>query len=151
MGVKTTKAKKSEPQPVDPDLDIYVGAALGRKAGRLKVLDLRGISPVADYYIICSAKSSRQTDAIADHIISELARNGIKTLSVEGKGDDSQWVLLDYGFIMIHVFYEPVRDFYDLEGLWLDAPRVETQTMTEAAAKSEESAVNFGGDEKDEW
>lgn len=150
MGVKTAKVKKNEPPPVDPDLDIYVRAALGRKAGRLKVLDLRGISPVADYFIICSAKSSKQTDAIADHIISEMSRNGIKTLSVEGMGD-SQWVLLDYGYIMIHVFYEPVRDFYDLEGLWLDAPRVETNAMTEAAAKGDDSVVNTEGDEDDEW
>lgn len=150
MGLKTAKQKKSEPQPVDPDLDIYVRATLGRKAGRLVVLDLRGLSPVADYYIICSAKSTRQTDAIADYIKSEMSKHGIKTLSVEGMGD-SQWVLLDYGYVMIHVFYEPERYFYDLEGLWLDAPRIETSAMTEAAEKGDEGVFNAEGDDEDEW
>jgi len=150
MGIKTAKSKKSEPQPVDPDLDTYVRATLGRKAGRLIVIDLRGLSPVADYYIICSAKSTRQTDAIADHIRSEMSKVGKKVLSVEGLGD-SQWVLLDYGYVMIHVFYEPERDFYDLEGLWLDAPRIETAAMSEAAEKGDESAINTEGDDEDEW
>lgn len=150
MGVKATKSKKTEPAPFDKELDLYVRAALGRKAGRISVLDLRGISPVADYFIICSAKSTRQTDAIADHILSELRAKGVKALSADGQGD-SQWVLLDYGYVMIHVFYEPVRDFYDLEGLWMDAPRIETPSMAEAAAKGDESVAKKEGEDEDDW
>lgn len=148
MGAK--KAKKIEHKPVDEDLDIYVRAALGRKSGKLSVLDLRCISPAADYYIICSAKSTRQAEAIADHIMSEMKNAGKRVMSVDGLGD-SQWILLDYGFVMIHVFYEPVRDFYDLEGLWLDAPRVITPAMTEAASKGDESVTSTEGDDGDDW
>lgn len=150
MGLKKSKKDIKAQMPVDEDLDIYVRAALGRKATRVSVLDLRGISPVADYFIICGAKSTRQADAITDHILSELRMAGKKALSVDGQGE-AQWILMDYGFIMIHVFYEPVRDFYDLEGLWMDAPRVITPAMTEAEAKGDEGVKIEEGDDGDDW
>jgi ribosome-associated protein len=66
--------------------------------------------------------------AIAEHIKTDLKKHKIKPLSVEGSRD-GQWMLLDYGHIIIHVFYEPMREFYDLEGLWVDAKRIETPAM----------------------
>ena len=111
-------------------LDLYIKAALGKKAMDLVVLDVRKLSSIADVFIICSGRSNRQVLAIAEHIQVDLKKHGIKPLSVEGK-KEGHWVLLDYGHVIIHVFYEPVRSFYDLEGLWIDAERIETKSMKE--------------------
>jgi ribosome-associated protein len=78
-----------------------------------------------DVFIICSGRSNRQVNAIADSIVAKLKKHKIKPLSVEGTGE-GHWVLLDYGHVVIHVFYEPVREFFDLEGLWADAKRITT-------------------------
>ena len=109
-------------------LDLYIQAALGKKATDLVVLDLRKLSSIADVFIICSGRSNRQVAAIAEHIQVELKNHGITPLSVEGK-KQGHWVLLDYGHVIIHVFYEPIRSFYDLEGLWIDAERIETGNL----------------------
>ncbi len=120
----------------DPSLDLYVKAALGRKALGLVVLDVRELTSVADAFIICSGSSNRQVTAIAEFIQKELKKAGIKPLSVEGK-KEGHWVLLDYGHVIIHVFYESVRNFYDLEGLWVDAKRIKTKSLIEAMKKEE--------------
>ena len=109
-------------------LDVYVKAVLAKKALQLVVLDVRNLTSVADAFIICSGQSNRQVMAIAETIKKELKRQNILPLSVEGAGE-GHWVLLDYGHVIIHVFYEPVRAFYDLEGLWMDAKRVNTRSM----------------------
>ncbi len=108
----------SEPSP-----DIYIHAVLGKKAYKLVVLDVRQLTSVADIFIICSGRSNRQVTAIAEHIQADLKKHNIMPLSVEGT-KEGHWVLLDYGHVVIHVFYEPVRQFYDLEGLWVDAKRI---------------------------
>lgn len=118
----------------DPSLDLYVKAALGRKAIGLVVLDVRNLTSVADVFIICSGRSSRQVTAIAEHIQLDLKKHDIRPLSVEGK-KDGRWVLLDYGHVIIHIFYEPVRDFYDLEGLWIDAGKIQTKSLINAMNK----------------
>jgi len=118
----------------DPSLDLYVKAALGRKALGLVVLDVRELTSVADVFIICSGRSNRQVTAIAKFIQTELKKSGIKPLSVEGK-KEGHWVLLDYGHVIIHVFYESVRNFYDLEGLWMDAKKIKTKSLIEANKK----------------
>ncbi len=110
------------------DLDLYLKAALGKKARGLIILDVRGLTSVADAFIVCSGRSNRQVMAIADHIQRDLKTQRIKPLSVEGT-KEGHWTLLDYGHVIIHVFYEPVRAFYDLEGLWVDAKRVKTKSM----------------------
>ena len=112
----------------EADLDLYIKAALGKKAMNLVALDVHDLTSFADVFIICSGRSSRQVNAIAEHIQVDLKKHNIKPLSVEGVGD-GQWVLLDYGHVIIHIFYDPVREFYDLEGLWVDAERIETPTM----------------------
>jgi ribosome-associated protein len=112
----------------EADLDLYINAALGKKAIDLVVLDVHDLTSFADIFIICSGRSNRQVNAIAEHIQRNLKKHKKKPLSVEGV-KDGQWVLLDYGHIIIHVFYDPVREFYDLEGLWLDAGRIETPAM----------------------
>lgn len=109
----------------DLSLDMYVQAALGKKAFDLVVLDLRELSSIADAFIICSGRSNRQVSAIGEFIRTKLKEQGVAPLSVEGL-KEGHWVLLDYGHVIIHVFYEPVRNFYDLEGLWSDAKKIAT-------------------------
>lgn len=128
---------------LDTEIDIYVQAALGKKAEKLVVLDVRGLTSFADVFVICSGRSNRQVGAIADHIQRFLRDHAIKPLSVEGKGD-GHWVLMDYGHVIIHVFYEETRAFYDLEGLWVDARRITTASME---AHLKESASSFDGEE----
>ncbi|MBU0986472.1 MAG: ribosome silencing factor [Proteobacteria bacterium] len=113
---------------LNPFLDVYVHAALSKKAFNLVVLDLKELTSIADVFIICSGRSNRQVSAIADAIQVELKKHGIRPLSVEGM-KDGHWVLLDYGHVIIHVFYEPVRNFYDLEGLWADAHKLESEHL----------------------
>ena len=108
---------------VDASLEVFIRAVLGRKAVNVVALDVRELTSIADVFIICSGRSSRQVSAIADHIERELRKEKIKPLSVEGTSE-GQWVLMDYGSVIIHVFFESVREFYDLEGLWSDAPRI---------------------------
>ncbi|MGD8763734.1 MAG: ribosome silencing factor [Desulfobacteraceae bacterium] len=115
-------------QNTDHELDLYIKAALGKKAMNLVALDVHDLTSFADIFIICSGRSNRQVNAIAEHIQIDLKKHKIKPLSVEGVSD-GHWVLLDYGHVIIHVFYEPVREFYDLEGLWMDAKRIETPTL----------------------
>ena len=112
----------------DPSLDLYIKAILGRKAINVVVLDVAELTSFADIFIICSGRSNRQVSAIADFIKTELKKHKIKPLGVEGT-KDGHWVLLDYGHVIIHVFYEPVREFYDLEGLWTDAKRIMTPSL----------------------
>ncbi|MFW6334035.1 MAG: ribosome silencing factor [Desulfosalsimonas sp.] len=124
---------------LDPELRPYVAAALGRKAMELVVLDVASVTDVADVFMICSGRSNRQVTAIAEFIETELKKSGIRPLAVEGV-KDGQWVLIDYGHVVIHVFYDPVRRFYDLESLWADAQRIDIsefvrQNKTESGRK----------------
>ena len=117
----------------DPSLDLYIKAILGKKAINVVVLDVADLTSYADIFIICSGRSNRQVSAIADFIKTELKNHNIIPLGVEGS-KDGHWVLLDYGHVIIHVFYEPVREFYDLEGLWSDAKRIMTPSLKKATS-----------------
>ena len=125
----------------DSELDTYVKAILAKKAIRLEVLDVRNLTSVADAFIICSGQSNRQVTAIAEHIQQDLKKQKILPLSVEGAGE-GHWVLLDYGHVVIHVFYEPVRAFYDLEGLWMDARRLTTRSMIQPEPTQQTKGVS---------
>ncbi|MBW1742434.1 MAG: ribosome silencing factor [Deltaproteobacteria bacterium] len=109
-------------------LDLYVEAVLDRKALDVVVLDLRGLVSFADTFIICSGRSHRQVSAIAESVEQDLKAKGIRSMGVEGLRE-GHWVLMDYGDIIIHIFYEPIRIFYDLEGLWSDAKRIEQSNL----------------------
>jgi len=100
------------------------GSALDKKAYDLVVLDTAKHTSIADYFVICSGRSDRQVQAIADGVADHLSSLGVKPLVVEGR-EHGQWVLVDFGDVVVHVFYVPVRGFYDLERLWAKAPRVE--------------------------
>jgi ribosome-associated protein len=97
--------------------------ASAHKAVDLVLLEVTGLTSYTDYFIICSGKSSRQVQGLADKLEANLANLGIKPLGIEGRGE-GHWILMDYADVIIHIFYEPVRYFYDLESLWSDAERV---------------------------
>lgn len=136
----------------DPSIDLYVNAALGKKALDLVVLDVHELTSVADIFILCSGRSNRQVSAIAEHIQTDLKTHGKRPLSVEG-AKEGHWVLLDYGHVIIHVFFQAVRDFYDLEGLWIDARRIETEAMKHAdySGAHSDGWDDFDGDMEDEF
>lgn len=99
-------------------------AALEKKARDIIILNVKGISAFADYMIICSGSSDRQVQAIASSIGQSLKKFRILPLGVEGERA-GKWVLMDYNDVIVHIFYESAREFYDIERLWPDAPRME--------------------------
>ncbi|MDO8700553.1 MAG: ribosome silencing factor [Deltaproteobacteria bacterium] len=98
--------------------------ALEKKACDLVVMDVRGLTSIADYFIICSGRSDRQVQSIAQGLEGNSAEHGIRLFAVEGSGR-GHWVLMDFSDVIVHIFYEPVRKFYDLDGLWGHAPKAE--------------------------
>jgi ribosome-associated protein len=111
-------------------LDLCIQAVLAKKAESVLALDVRGLTSIADFFIICSGRSNRQVSAIADHVERFLKEYKIRPISVDGK-KEGHWVLMDYSDIVIHIFYEETRRFYDLEGLWSDAKRITTKKLEE--------------------
>lgn len=106
--------------------EIIVKAADEKKARDIVVLDMRGVTLIADYFLICHGNSTTQVRAIADNIVEKLKEQGFMPLRKEGQ-NDAHWVLLDYGHCVVHIFTEEDRNFYGLERLWGDAKRVEFQ------------------------
>ena len=127
----------------DPSLAPYLEAVLRRKAVDVIALDVTGLTSVADVFIICSGRSNRQVTAIAEYVRTQLKRQGVQPLNTEGI-KEGHWVLLDYGHVIIHIFYDPVRRFYDIEGLWADARRIDLETVTVAATAAAPSDPKEG-------
>ena len=113
------------PAPVDTVTRVReaVAAAEDRKAADVKVLHLGEVSDFTDYFLICSGTNERQVQAIADRVEERLREERVRPLHVEGY-NRGQWVLLDYGDLVVHVFQDQTRGFYALERLWSDAPDV---------------------------
>jgi ribosome-associated protein len=112
-------------------------AALDKKALEPVLLDVSGATSYTDFILVVSGRSDRQVQAIADAVVERMGADRVKALGVEGTRE-GHWVLLDFGDVVVHVFYHPLREFYDLEGLWIDAPRV----MLEVPPESRISAEN---------
>ena len=104
--------------------NIAVQAAKDKKASNVTVLDIREVTVIADYFIICSGFSSTQVRAIAENVQDKLEEAGMLALRREGFRE-ANWVLLDYGDVIVHVFQDAERQFYNLERLWGDAPVVD--------------------------
>ena len=111
--------------PARAKADLIVDIARRHKAFDLVLMKTDRYSSIADYFFICSCRSTRQVKAVAEHIREQAKKEGgHQVRGVEGKVQ-GHWVLLDYGDVVVHVFYEPVRRFYDLEGLWGDAAMID--------------------------
>jgi len=113
-------------------------AALDKKAVDLVVLDVAALTSIADYLVICTGRSDRQVQAIAQAIDEHLRQHGHRPIAIEGM-NRGQWVLLDYADVIVHVFYKPVREFYDLERLWEHAPRVQLPEPLRSQAQGDRS------------
>jgi ribosome-associated protein len=122
---------RSQPQPVaapsgdqlDERVSAAVHAAAEKKAIDPVVLDLRDIASFTDYFVIFSGANERQVQAISDEIYEQLKKAGSPAARVEGY-NTAEWILLDYGDFVVHVFEQKARRFYDLERLWRDSKRV---------------------------
>jgi len=107
------------------DLAIQAAkAALEKKALDVIILDLSGLTVIADYFVICSGESTTQVKAVAEFVEQAFANKRVKPLGIEGAAH-SHWILLDYGDVIIHVFEKETRAYYNLEKLWMDAKVVE--------------------------
>lgn len=98
-------------------------AALDKKAKDVLVLDLRGLSTISDYFVICSGESTTQVKAIEEQIEAVFKKEEIRPIGIEGM-TYSHWVLMDYGDVIVHIFEEATRTFYELEKLWIDANKI---------------------------
>jgi ribosome-associated protein len=101
-----------------------------KKAENIRILDLRGLSPVTDYFVLCSAMSAPQLRAVRDHIEDEMKEKHRERPLYRDGSYDSQWMILDYGNVMVHILAPEKRDYYALEELWGDAPEL---ALTEEA------------------
>jgi ribosome-associated protein len=97
-------------------------AGLDKKAEEVLLLDVRGLTSYADYFVVMTADSERQAGAVADHVDDEMKKAGHTKVGVEGY-EAGRWILVDYGDVVAHVMSREAREFYDIEGLWADAPR----------------------------
>ena len=109
------------------DLDIARACAAfaeEKKAEDIRILDLRGVSPVSDFFVLCSALSAPQLRAVRDNIEDEMkAQFGERPIYLDGDFE-SQWLIIDYGLVMVHILTPEKRDYYALEELWGDAPEI---------------------------
>lgn len=120
----TTEAPLTSTRTGLDNVKTAVAAAEDKKALELVALKLIGITSFADYFVICSGSSKRQVQAIADEIADRLRQEKVRPLNIEGY-QDAEWILMDYGSMIVHIFSETSRRFYDLERLWRDAEKLE--------------------------
>jgi ribosome-associated protein len=123
-----TRAEANALSPEDrlifEQVRIAARAADEKKAQEILVLRLSALTEFTDYFVICTGNSSRHTQAIADAMVEELKRIKARPLHTEGY-NNAEWILIDYGAFVVHIFTEESRIFYDLERLWRDAEKVE--------------------------
>ena len=98
-------------------------AVVGKMGEDVLLLDIRGLSSIADYFVICSGASERQLHALAEEVRAQTQASGAKSMRSEGS-PASGWLLLDYGSVVVHIFSPPTRQYYNLEQLWKDAKTV---------------------------
>ena len=97
-----------------------------RKAINPVLIEVGKLTSIADYFLIAGGNSTRQVQAISRHLGKGMREKGLRAYGTEGERD-GRWILMDYGDLVIHIFYQPVREFYDLEGLWIEAPRIDLE------------------------
>lgn len=122
----TLSMKKINPKALAKDIALM---ASNLKGVDIKILDLSRLCSFTDYFVICSGTSSRHVQAVAENILMEQKKRGYNAFGVEGL-ERGEWVLIDYGSVVAHVFYPEVRVFYNIERLWGDARRVSIKGVT---------------------
>lgn len=109
-------------------LKVVVEACEDRKADNIVALDMEGITPIADYFVICEASNERQVQAIARSVKEALDKKGIPMKRMEGF-DQARWILLDVDYVVCHIFHKEEREYYNLDRLWGDATRIQVGDM----------------------
>ena len=120
-------SEQGEISPLESEQDARAIAMMAaeKKAEDIVVLRVRELVQYTDWFVICSGRSDRQVAAIRDHLKRQTRNNlALRHTSIEGDGTN-QWVIIDYGDVVVHIFFDPVREYYQLEGLWADAPQLE--------------------------
>lgn len=112
--------------------------ALDTKAEELVILDVRGLTSFTDFFVIMSGRSTRHVQGLAEAIGDALSAKRITSKNCEGL-KEGQWVLLDYIDVVVHIFYKDTRSFYNLDGLWHDAPRIEPEPEPEPAPEKKKT------------
>ena len=146
---RTTPADVAPTRPADP-IEIRKAASRGlalqlahvgleKKAERIEIVDVSEKVDYADYLVLMTGRSDRQVVAIAQAIEDTVEQQGQRRVGLEGL-PQGHWVLIDGGDVVVHVFLDEARKYYDLEGLWLDAPRVDSPGVTGAAVRTSERA-----------
>jgi ribosome-associated protein len=115
-------ALKTKPVDYKQQLNIIFDALEDKKATDIVMLDLSGVSDSLDYFVICSATSQPQMNALERYVLEKLLEVDVRAVNVEGPSP--RWVLINLGAILVHIMTPETRDFYDLEGLWADAKHV---------------------------
>ncbi len=123
-----------------PELRAAVAAAQGRKAAGITLLDLSNLGAFTEAFVICTAFSTRQVQAVSDAMEEALGRAGCRLLHREGYAR-AEWVLLDYGRFVVHVFLERARLFYDIERLWRQAPRLDVPDLPAGSSAARDDAA----------
>ncbi|HWP41887.1 MAG TPA: ribosome silencing factor [Blastocatellia bacterium] len=123
---RSTKKLQSQPIEIEEAVRVAARAAGEKKATDIVALDLRKVASFTEYFVICSGASNRQVSAIAEAVEESLRKAGKRPLHTEGYSS-AEWILLDYGDFIVHVFSDAARRFYDLERLWRDAGRFELE------------------------
>jgi len=116
-------AKKLTKRGLPPEVRLSVKAGQAKKGEDILVLDLRELTSFTDFFVIVTGNSSRQNAAIVESIEQDLKKKKTRPLGIEGK-EVAEWILMDYGDFVVHVFSRRAREYYSLEKLWGDAPRV---------------------------
>lgn len=118
-------------------MDVAVKSILDHKGLEPVILEVKELCSFADYFIVCSGGSRRHVLALAQHLEEALSEAGAKPLGVEGL-EEGLWVLMDYNDVVTHIFSQPLREFYNLEGLWAEAP----QTRVEGTAHDSSTSLS---------
>jgi len=124
--------KNSDPDDRDA-INVAINTLDEKQALEISLFDLRGKGAYADYFIVCHGRSDRQVRALFESVFEQLKKSGHRAFGVEGEGL-CHWVLMDYGNLIINIFYEPTRRFYNLDGLWPDAESIRGEEMAEILA-----------------
>lgn len=130
-----TAAPVAEEMDSEAKVRFMASAADSLRATDIVALDLRRLTIISDFFLICTGNSSIQIRAIADRIEEKLRERGIRKLRIEGY-QEATWILLDYGDVVAHVMAAEQRAFYNLEGFWADAPRLELDLSPESVVQS---------------
>lgn len=134
--IARSPAKQKQLQAARTAAETAIEAALAKKGLVPVVIDVSDKTTYTDFIGIVSGRSDRQVEAIAENVVAALKEIDFRLVGREGSGN-GRWTLLDFGDVVIHVFYHPVREFYDIESLWIDAPRLKLKVPAEAMTVGE--------------